>query len=243
VNDPEASDSSQTARQYDVMAADYSTDNADNATNAYYERPATIALIGDVHGLHVLDAGCGAGLLAWWLLDNGASVTAMDVSPVMAALASRTLGDRATVVVADLAKPLAFARDGEFDLIVASLAMHYIRDWVAVLAELRRILKPGGAVVFSTHHPSMDGPIHSPDDYFAIKQVTEEWSKGSGTFEVTFWRRPLTAMCEAITSAGFLIEQLVEPMPVDELAGRDVRMYEVLRTQPRFLFFRLRASS
>ena len=48
------------------MAAEYSADNADNAFNALYERPATIALLGDVKGRRVLDAGCGSGLLTQW---------------------------------------------------------------------------------------------------------------------------------------------------------------------------------
>ncbi len=88
----------------------------------------------------------------------------------------------------------------------------------------------------------MDGQLHSPDDYFAIKQVTEEWEKGSGTYEVTFWRRPLTAMCDSIASAGFVIDRLVEPMPQGELADREPDTYELLSRQPRFLFFRLRAA-
>jgi ubiquinone/menaquinone biosynthesis C-methylase UbiE len=233
-------DSQRTASQYDAMAVDYSADNADNATNAYYERPATTSLVGDVRGLSVLDAGCGSGLLTEWLLDNGAAVTAFDVSPQMTELATRRVGNRATVMVADLAKPLQFAADGEFDLVVASLAMHYVYDWTAVLREFRRVVTDGGAVIFSTHHPFMDGPIHSPEDYFSIKQVTEEWHKGSGTFEVTFWRRPLTSMCAAITAAGLVIEQLVEPMPDRELERREPAMFENLTTQPRFLFFRLR---
>ena len=76
---------------------------------------------------------------------------------------------------------------------------------------------------------------------FAIKQVTERWHKGSGEFDVTFYRRPLTAMTHAICSSGFVIEQLVEPEPVPELRDRDPAAYEQIRTKPRFLFFRLRA--
>ena len=173
-------------------------------------------------------------------MDGGAEVTAFDVSPAMADLASLRIGNRAHVLVADLAEPLSFARDGEFDIVVASLVMHYIRDWDSVLGELRRVLTPKGILVFSTHHPSMDWPIHAPDDYFAVRQVTEEWEKGSGTYEVTFWRRPLTSMCDSIASAGFVIERLVEPMPAEELADRDPAGYHLLRTQPRFLFFCLR---
>ena len=69
--------------------------------------------------------------------------------------------------------------------------------------------------------------------------MTETWHKGSGQFEVSFWRRPLTAMCEAIAAAGFVIERLVEPAPQPELARRDPAAYLAISTQPRFLFFRL----
>lgn len=44
---------------YDAFAAAYDADNEVNAWNAYYERPAILALVGDVAGLSVLDAGCG----------------------------------------------------------------------------------------------------------------------------------------------------------------------------------------
>ena len=117
-----------------------------------------------------------------------------------------------------------------------------MRDWVPVLAEWRRVLTSVGRVVFSTHHPAMDWQLHSKDDYFAIKQVTEVWSKGSGSFEVTFWRRPLTAMCDAIAAAGFVIDRLVEAEPSPELARRDPVSYHELATAPGFLFFCLAPS-
>ncbi len=222
------------------MAADYAADTQDNAHNAYYERPATIALLGDVHGRSVLEAGCAAGGLTAQLAERGARVTAFDVSPAMVELARRAVGGRAELLVADLSQPLEFASDGSFDVVVASLVMHYVRDWEPVFAEFRRVLKPGGAVVFSTHHPVMDWQLHSPEDYFAITYVTETWHKRSGDWRVSFWRRPLTAICDAIASAGFVIERLVEPMPLPELARRDPDAYESIRTKPRFVFFRLR---
>jgi SAM-dependent methyltransferase len=233
-------DSETTARQYDAMAADYASSNADGPYNAYYERPAMISLVGQVAGLRVLDAGCGSGQLAAHLVSHGADLTGIDVSPAMVEIARRQVPGRAELLVADIASPLIFAHDTEFDLIVASLVMHYIHDWEPVLAEFRRVLTATGSLVLSTHHPAMDWQAHSPDDYFAIKQVTEAWAKGPGEYQVTFWRRPLTAMCQAIYKSGFLIEQLVEPAPLPGLETYDPEAFQLITTQPRFIFFRLR---
>ena len=224
------------------MAEAYAADNLDSPFNAYYERPATKTLLGEVSAKRVLEVGCGAGPLTEWLADQGATVTAIDVSTEMVRLARARMKDRARILVADLALPLIFAEDASFDLVIASLVLHYLRDWVPILTEFRRVLAPDGAVVFSTHHPTMDARLHSRDDYFAVKQVTEVWQKGSGEFEVTFWRRPLTEMTKAIHQAGFAIERLEEPMPLAELVERDPDAYTRLRTQPAFLFFRLRSS-
>jgi ubiquinone/menaquinone biosynthesis C-methylase UbiE len=227
------------ASQYDAMGSAYSSDIEESAFNAYYERPATTDLVGDVSGLRVLEVGCGPGGLTNWLVDHGAAVTAFDVSQEMVRLASSRVGGRATVVKADASEPLTFAADGSMDLVVASLVLHYMEDWTSVLSEMHRVLAPHGAVVFSTHHPTMDWQLHSPENYFAIKQITESWTKGEKTYDVTFWRRPLTAMTLAIYKAGFYIERIVEPEPESVLYELDPGADEKLRTSPRFLFFRL----
>jgi SAM-dependent methyltransferase len=156
----------------------------------------------------------------------------------MVRLASGRLGYRATILTADLADPLPFA-DASFDVIVASLVLHYLADWSTPLAEFHRVLVPGGTVTFSTHHPAMDWQEHSTGNYFAVIQVTETWHLGGRPFEVTFWRRPLTAITAAISEAGFVIDRLVEPAPQPGLQERDPRAYDKLRTGPAFLFFRL----
>ena len=62
---------------------------------------------------------------------------------------------------------------------------------------------------------------------------------GGQPYEVTFWRRPLTAITAAISSAGFVIDRLVEPAPLPSLQQHDPQAYDKLRTRPGFLFFRL----
>jgi SAM-dependent methyltransferase len=159
----------------------------------------------------------------------------------MVGLASERLGARAAVFRHDLHDPLEFAADGSFDIVVASLVLHYLRDWEPVLTEFRRVLAPGGVVIFSTHHPAWDWQEFNPDDYFAVKQVTDTWIRAGRPFEVTFWRRPLRAMTAAVRAAGLVIDDLVEPEPLPELAAQDPEDYEQLRTSPFFLHFRLRA--
>ena len=73
-------DSARSSSEYDAMAIDYDRHNANSAANSYYERPATMSLLGDVHGKRVLEVGCGTGPLTQWLVDQGAEVVACDVS-------------------------------------------------------------------------------------------------------------------------------------------------------------------
>jgi SAM-dependent methyltransferase len=232
-------DSERTAMEYDAMGADYVAVNEEGGANAYYERPATIDLIGDPDGLRVLEAGCGPGALTEWLTTHGATVTAFDISPEMVRLARARTAGKASIFVADLARPFTFAPDASHDLIVASLALHYIADWAPVLAEFHRVLASDGAVVFSVYHPASDWQYHSRDNYFAIKQVTETWQLPGGNYQVTLWRRPLTAITQAVSDAGFLIDRLIEPQPLPELAQRKPEEHRWLTTAPNFLFFRL----
>lgn len=224
---------------YDGMAADYAAANEHGPYNALYERPATLALLGQVAGQRVLDAGCGAGALAEAVVDRGAIVTGVEVSSGMAALARARLGPHTPVHVADLEQPLDFLADATFDLVVSSLVLHYIRDWGGPLSEFCRVLAPGGYVVISTHHPAMDWPI-AGGSYLETIRYTDTWTVGGKAVDVTCWRRPLAAMFDAFSAAGFGIERVVEPLPLPECQDQFPEAYHKLTTAPRFIFFRLR---
>jgi ubiquinone/menaquinone biosynthesis C-methylase UbiE len=198
------------ADHYDSFAESYSTDNESSLLNAYYERPAMIDLAGDVDGHRILDAGCGSGPLSAALRAKGAVVTGVDGSPAMIELARQRLGDDAALHVADLGQPLPFD-DGAFDDVVASLVLHYLRDWAAPLAELRRVLKPGGRLILSVNHPSVYKLLYPDADYFAITQYSEEYTFNGRSAALTFWHRPLSAMTDAFTEAGFRISVVSEP--------------------------------
>jgi predicted TPR repeat methyltransferase len=107
VPDSSAEPANQTvANDYDGFAEAYSAENETSLANAYYERPAILALAGDVAGRRILDAGCGSGPLSAALRDRGAIVTGIDSSAKMLELARQRLGAGADLHLADLGSPL-----------------------------------------------------------------------------------------------------------------------------------------
>jgi SAM-dependent methyltransferase len=231
--------------QYDDFAEAYAAENDVSLMNAYYERPAALALAGDVAGRRILDAGCGSGPLFAALRDGGAVVTGFDQSAGMVAQARRRLGGDADLRVADLAGPLPFPGDA-FDDVLASLVLHYLEDWAPTLAELRRVLRTGGRLIASVNHPMMVNLTHRQagprPDYFERYTWTDEFPlPGGRTARMTFWNRPLHAMTDAFTEAGFRIAVVHEPHPVPEARELFPDDFPILDTFPSFLFFVLEA--
>jgi SAM-dependent methyltransferase len=229
---------------YDPIAEGYAAENEVSLINAHYERPAVLELAGDVTGRRILDAGCGAGPLFAALRDRGALVTGIDASAGMLEVARRRLGPDADLRVADLAEPLPFA-DAAFDDVVASLVLHYLKDWGPALAELRRVLKPGGRLIASVNHPMSVNLTHRHTgprpDYFGAYTWTDEFPMGGRTVRMTFWNRPLHAMTDAFTEAGFRISAISEPRPTPEARELFPDDFDLLDTFPTFLFFVLEA--
>ncbi|TDD24454.1 class I SAM-dependent methyltransferase [Nonomuraea diastatica] len=204
-------DPSAQANDYDSFAEAYSAETENSLINAYVARPAIMALAGDVTGRRILDAGCGSGPLSAALCERGAVVTGIDSSAGMLAVARRRLGDDADLHVADLRDPLPFA-DGAFDDVVASLVLHYLEDWGPTLAEMRRVLRPGGRLIASVHHPFVDYLFQDPrPSYRATTSYAGAWTFNGRSFPMTFWRRPLHAMTDAFAAAGFRLAVIGEP--------------------------------
>lgn len=195
---------------YDTFAQAYSSANENNLLNAWYERPAMVDLAGDVEGCHVLDAGCGSGPLAAALRARGAVVSGFDLSPSMLALARERLGGDADLRVADLSERLPYA-DDSFDVVVCSLTLHYLSSWAEPLTELRRVLRPGGRLVVSVPHPVVYMFNYQDRDYFALTQYSEEFEFEGQSATLTYWHRPLHAMTDAFTEAGYRIAAVSEP--------------------------------
>ncbi|MEV4360215.1 class I SAM-dependent methyltransferase [Nonomuraea sp. NPDC049625] len=229
---------------YDGFAEAYTAENEAGIMNAYYERPAILALAGEVSGRRILDAGCGSGPLFEALRDRGAVVSGIDSSTGMLELARRRLGDGADLRVADLRDPLPFPDDA-FDDVMASLVLHYLEDWGPTLTELRRVLRTGGRLIVSVDHPLIIHAMHRlagrEVSYFATRNWSEEWTMGGETVPMSFWHRPLHAMTDAFTAAGFRLAVISEPQPVPAARELFPDDYRLLARTPSFLFFVLNA--
>ncbi|WP_371402364.1 class I SAM-dependent methyltransferase [Kribbella sp. NBC_00662] len=219
---------------YDEFAEAYSADNETNLLNGHYERPAMVNLAGDVDGHRILDVGCGSGPLTAALRDKGAIMSGFDLSSAMIELARRRLGDDADLTVGDLAKPLPYD-DAAFDDVVMSLVLHYLEDWTEPLAELRRILKPGGRLILSVNHPIVYTALNPDAEYFDIAEFSFDAEHAGRTVTYTNWHRPLHAMSEAFTAAGFRIAVISEP-PIDPETPSEV-IPEHLKDVTRFISF------
>jgi SAM-dependent methyltransferase len=225
--------------QYNAFAEEYEHHAATAPYNALYDRPATLALLGDVRGQRVLDAACGPGLYLERLRDRGADTVGCDASPRMVELAQRRLGGDAEVHVHPLDEPFDWVADESVDVVLCALAYHYVTNRPGFLAEAFRMLRSDGSLVISTHHPTADW-CRLGGSYFEVAPVTETWSRG---WEITAWRMPLSHLTEEFARAGFVIERLLEPGPEREMARTHPDAFEKLSSEPGFILFRLRKST
>jgi SAM-dependent methyltransferase len=110
-------------------------------------RVRLVAAVAALQPRRVLEVGCGWGELAAWIArDTGAEVIATDLSPHMVELAGERGVDARIADVQDL--PFD---DREFDVVVAAWMLYHVPDLDRGIAELARVLRPGGRLVAVTN--------------------------------------------------------------------------------------------
>ncbi|WP_234493818.1 class I SAM-dependent methyltransferase [Vibrio maritimus] len=227
---------------YTKHAKKYADAIENNAYNALYERPSTLALIGDVTNKKVLDLGCGPGAYAEHFVKAGAQVTAIDLAEEMVAITRERLGDNVTCYAQNLANGLPKERDDAFDIVVCPLMLHYLQDLVPLFKEVHRVLKSGGLFVFSTHHPLVDFEENAFNNYFNVELLTEEWNTIGEPVEVSFYRRSFTNLFESLSEGGFVLDKFSEGKPDPEMKTESPETFERLSRRPNFIFIRAKAN-
>jgi ubiquinone/menaquinone biosynthesis C-methylase UbiE len=228
---------------YEALAQGYDAIAETKAENGYNEHPAIRRALGSVRDLVVLDAACGSGFLTRDLLKGGASeVVAFDVSPAMVRLACERNRTAADIFIADMAKSLERLENARFDLVVSSLALDYVRDWAVPLSEFRRVLKPGGRLVFSIQHPLGSYLWFKPDNAFGVQYCEATWRGFSEEpVMVPDYYRSFEEVINPILAAGFSLMGLHETRPAPELEAIDPEKYRENSTIPTFMVIDARA--
>ena len=190
-------------------------------------------------GKRVLDLGCGYGWHCIYAVEQGAaSVVGVDISGKMLEVAREKRAGLPIEYRQCAMEDIDFPA-GSFDIVLSSLAFHYLASFSPIAEKVSRLLAPGGSFVFSVEHPvftaygSQDwyygdkGEIlHFPVDRYFYEGRREAVFLGE---EVVKYHRTLTTYIKDLLGSGFQIRDLAEPMPPADLLETVPCMKDELR--------------
>ena len=165
-------------------------------------------------------------------------MTGVDLSQKMVEIAKQKYGQNAIIYQHNLLDPFEKEQSTSFDLIISALAIHYLENLKKCFEEFSRLLKPGGHLVFSTHHPFLDFKGSQTGNYFEQEHLTQTWKTIGKPIDIEFYRRPLSSTLNAALSAGFVMNGISEGEPTEELRLLNPKLHQKLATQPQFIFAR-----
>ncbi|MDD5570261.1 MAG: class I SAM-dependent methyltransferase [Bacteroidales bacterium] len=131
----------------------------------------------------VLELGCGTGYFTREIIKTGASVTAIDISPDLLAVAKKNINNPDISFCEENAYQMTFP-DGYFDFVIGSSVLHHL-DIEKAISEIYRVLKPNGSIAFT--EPNMMNPQ-------IVLQKNISWLKrklGDSPDETAFFRWPI----------------------------------------------------
>ncbi len=207
--------------------------------NDYLEVPAVNELLGDIRGKKVLDFGCGTGIYIKILIKKGAIVKGFDISNDMLSIARKE-------------NPQLDLRQGsgydipfreKFDIVLASLVVHYLSDWNKMFQEIARVLRKGGYFVFSTGNPVV-GTVKKRDqgaNYFHDKKVSVGWKDNDGgEMRMYYYHKTYEEIIRTIIKNGFEIVDYRDCFPIRRAKKNFPKEYERYSKEPLFSAWKIK---
>lgn len=197
------------------------------------------SVLPQLRGKRLLDLGCGYGWHCIYAMDQGcSSVVGVDISTKMLDMAKARTHFEQVEYRCSAIEDTEFT-DDSFDVVLSSLTLHYVADFVAVVKKVHNCLKKGGSFIFSVEHPIFtsygtqqwyrdpNGEIlHFPvDNYFHEgKRVANFLGE-----DVVKYHKTLTTYTTGLLSNGFEIQTIVEPQPSPQMLDTIAGMKDELR--------------
>lgn len=194
----------------------------------------------------LVDVGCGEGQVARVAAEAGLDVLGVDPAMSQVLVARERGGGPRYEQGSATDLPVA---DGAADVVVACLVFEHISELDAALAEVARVLRPGGRFLFLLNHPLLQTPgsgwiddqvLDPPEQYWRIgpylteAETLEEVEKD---VFIRFFHRPLSRYLNAARDAGLVLVRMEEPAPPPGFLAR-AEEYADAASVPRLLFLR-----
>lgn len=217
---------------------------SDGADPEYVEQIVPLAAEHLGGARRMLDVGAGEGQLSRLAVDGGA--TAVGVDPTWGQLAVARRRGGGPVYVRAVAASLPFPA-AAFDAVLACLVFEHIDPVDAAIAEVARVLAPGGRLLFFMNHPLLQTPgsgwidDHILDEQYwrvgpYLREDTSVEEVDKGVF-VPFVHRPLSRYVNALAAHGLVVTRMEEPAPPPGFLAKAPE-YRQAATIPRLLFMR-----
>lgn len=222
-------------------------DGFTNGVDPEYEEQIIPMAVDELAGFkNILDMGCGDGQIARALAAQGSTVLGVDPTQLHIDIANERGGGPAYVLGGATKLPVD---DGAMDAVVACLVFEHIDEMDAAVAEVARVLRPGGQFSFFLNHPLLQTPGSGWIDDHIIDPPEQYWRIGPYLVEaesveevelnvyIRFIHRPLSRYINALISNGLMIERMAEPSPPQGFLDRAPE-YALAHTVPRLLYLR-----
>ena len=227
-------------------------ENEANANNVF-EIPTLFSLLPELADKTILDLGCGFGEHCMGFIKKGAAkVVGIDISKKMLEVAKEENSDP-KITYLNMPMEDIGSLDEKFDLVVSSLAFHYVEDFDGVVKNIYNLLNPGGTFVFSQEHPLSTcftgGNRWTVDEngnklYANISNYCVEKENESAWFieDVKRYHRTFSTIVNTLIDNGFTIERMAEPTADAEILAKYPQFKDSCH-KPDFLLIKVKKSA
>lgn len=231
---------------YDKMRKD---DKGRNA-NDLVEIPNFRKLIPNVKEKKILDLGCGYGENDKYCRDLDAKeILGIDISEHMIKIAEKNNADENIKYKVMAMEDISKIKE-KFDIVISSLAFHYVKDYEKLIKDIYNLLNDNGILIFSIDHPLRIASKFEPWMKKNYTEINGKWfllvsdynregirEKEWNGVMVKKYHRNFSSLINGLVNSGFKIDKILEPIP-DEESIKIIPKYINQYDRPYFLFIR-----